>query len=69
MPVIFFQHGLSATSDAVLANIEKDNVGFLLAEKGYDVWLGNSRATRYSMGHVKYDSSDKKSDFWKTSFE
>jgi lysosomal acid lipase/cholesteryl ester hydrolase len=36
--------------------------GFLLADKGYDVWVGNNRGNGYSMKHIKYNTSD--DQFW-----
>lgn len=33
-----------------------------LAEKGYDVWMGNSRGTRYSRDHVNLDP--RSAEFW-----
>ncbi|KAL1476438.1 hypothetical protein MTO96_036501, partial [Rhipicephalus appendiculatus] len=35
---------------------------FLLADAGYDVWLGNYRGTPYSRGHLEYSDSD--SRYW-----
>jgi len=37
-------------------------VGFVLADAGFDVWLGNVRGNTYSRAHVKYSPSDAK--FW-----
>ncbi|KAL3207490.1 hypothetical protein MRX96_039654 [Rhipicephalus microplus] len=41
-------------------------VGYILADAGYDVWLGNVRGNTYS-GHVKYTRKDK--EFWNFSFD
>lgn len=40
---------------------------FVLAEQGYDVWLGNNRGTRYSMNHMTLDP--KSAEFWRFSQE
>ena len=38
-----------------------------LANKGYDVWLTNSRGSKYSRRHIRYDA-DKDPEFWNFSF-
>ena len=36
--------------------------GFIMAENGYDVWLGNNRGTRFGAYNTKLDS--KSFEFW-----
>jgi len=36
--------------------------GFLLADAGFDVWLGNVRGNTYSKRHIKYHVDDHR--FW-----
>ncbi len=40
---------------------------FQIADAGFDVWLGNNRGCRYSIGHVTLDPETK--EFWDFDFE
>lgn len=45
--------------------------GFLLSDRGFDVWLGNSRGNIYSTNHKTlnpFGSSDEKKKFWSFSW-
>lgn len=40
----------------------------MLANAGYDIWLGNSRGNKHSRKHTKYNP-DKDAAFWEFSFQ
>jgi lysosomal acid lipase/cholesteryl ester hydrolase len=64
-PVIL-QHGVLASSaDWVLLGPEK-SLAYVLADTGYDVWMGNSRGNTYSRRHIKLTA--KRKEFWNFSW-
>ena len=52
-PVVFLQHGLLDLADTWIMDIPAP--AFLFSDAGFDVWLGNSRGSYHSLGHVKYN--------------
>ena len=41
---------------------------FRAAQAGYDVWLGNNRGSKYSLGHIKSADYYKHESYWEFSF-
>lgn len=63
--VIYMQHGLIDSSDTFILNHEQKAPAFILANKGYDIWLGNIRGNRYS----NHALSPNVRDYWEFSFD
>jgi lysosomal acid lipase/cholesteryl ester hydrolase len=66
--VVFLQHGIADSADAfIIPNSSHDPLAIMLVKEGYDVWLGNSRGSKYSLKHANYDYR-KDSEYWDFSF-
>jgi len=70
-PVVYLQHGVLDSADTFIVNFEDQSPAFLLANAGYDVWLGNTRGNKYSRDHQWLDPDDKQDEtaFWDFDFE
>ncbi|XP_050514665.1 uncharacterized protein LOC114329267 isoform X1 [Diabrotica virgifera virgifera] len=70
-PAVLLMHGLGGSSiDWVLWGPEK-GLGLVLADAGYDVWLGNNRGNLWSRSHKRLnpDIDEDGEEFWDYSFE
>ncbi|XP_077290943.1 lipase 1-like [Arctopsyche grandis] len=65
LPVLLI-HGLTGSAEDFVRMGPKRSLAFLMADAGYDVWLGNVRGNTYS-SHASLKRSD--IEFWNYSYE
>ncbi|KAL3285316.1 hypothetical protein HHI36_019425 [Cryptolaemus montrouzieri] len=64
---ILMMHGLFGQADNFILNaVNNASLAFLMADNGYDVWLGNTRGNEYGLKHKELDPSD--TEFWNFSY-
>lgn len=61
-PVVLLQHGLFDSSTTYVCNAPSQSLAFILADAGWDVWMGNNRGTYYSRNHTTMNDTDPQ--FW-----
>lgn len=64
---VFLMHGIWESSDSWLLQGPGKSLAYLLADEGYDVWMGNARGNRHTLQHETLNS--KSSKFWEFSWE
>lgn len=60
--VVFLMHGLLGSADDFILAGPDQGLGYLLANEGYDVWMGNARGNKHSRRHTKLTPSE--ASFW-----
>ncbi|XP_027940836.1 triacylglycerol lipase 2 isoform X2 [Vigna unguiculata] len=65
-PVII-QHGVLVDGMTWLLNCPEQDLPLILADNGFDVWIANSRGTRFSRRHISLDPSSPA--FWNWSWD
>ena len=61
---VLLQHGVFDSAYGWIMNYADNSPAFILAEQGYDVWLGNSRGNTYSRDHIELNPDQDAKDFW-----
>uniref|UniRef100_A0A1A9WSD2 Lipase n=1 Tax=Glossina brevipalpis TaxID=37001 RepID=A0A1A9WSD2_9MUSC len=61
-PAVLLQHGLFSNSDCWLSSGPNNSLAYLLADAGYDIWLGNARGNIYSRNNTKVSLNSHR--FW-----
>ncbi|XP_017777242.1 PREDICTED: lipase member K-like [Nicrophorus vespilloides] len=58
---VYLLHGTLSSSE-MWVNIGNKSLAFKLADRGYDVWIGDARGNFNSLGHIKHDIDS--NEYW-----
>eukprot|EP01120_Amphizonella_sp_Union-15-10_P013201 TRINITY_DN609_c0_g1_i4.p1 TRINITY_DN609_c0_g1~~TRINITY_DN609_c0_g1_i4.p1 ORF type:complete len:389 (+),score=56.47 TRINITY_DN609_c0_g1_i4:81-1247(+) len=64
---VLIQHGLTDSSVGFCLNSPTESLPYILADLGYDVWLGNNRGNGVSMTNINYTPDQ--AEFWDFSWD
>ncbi|KAL5973023.1 hypothetical protein ACLOJK_039830 [Asimina triloba] len=64
---VLLQHGVLMDGMTWLLDTPEQSLGFVLADSGFDVWISNTRGTRWSRTHTSLDPIDP--DYWAWSWD
>ncbi|CAG4983871.1 unnamed protein product [Colias eurytheme] len=70
-PVVFLMHGLQGSANSYIGIGPENSIAYVLANVGFDVWIGNARGVEQSRRHVSLDPDGlfSKRSFWDFTFE
>jgi len=67
-PAVLILHGFMQSSEAFVCRKDPHNsLPMVLANAGFDVWLGNNRGNKYSYKHIRHSPQDE--EFWNWSLD
>ncbi|KAL4185025.1 hypothetical protein AMTRI_Chr10g3950 [Amborella trichopoda] len=64
---VLVQHGILVDGVSWLISPPEESLPLILADSGFDVWISNTRGTRWSRGHTTLNDTDKA--FWAWSWQ
>ncbi|KAK9882060.1 hypothetical protein WA026_018910 [Henosepilachna vigintioctopunctata] len=64
---VLMMHGIASQAESFIINgVNNGSWAYSMADRGYDVWLGNTRGTPHGRKHLFLDTKQK--EFWNFSF-